>query len=125
MSAFIEHAAVRVNDLEWHIRFFREVLEMTIEKTATAADGTQNVWLKGGIQLTWRPGRSEKSSLDHLGVVTQDLGKVMEKLRQWSSIEYIPDKPVGTWIRLPEGLTLEMFAEKDHSVEKVLAIDKR
>ena len=125
MSSFLEHAAVRVENLDWHIYFFTEILGMTVERTAKAPDGTQNVWLNGGIQLTARQGVIEKSSVDHLGIVTEDLSSVMEKIRCLPAIELIPNKPVGTWVRLPEGLVLELFEQKDQSVERVLAIVKR
>ena len=32
-KSYVEHVAVRVKDIHWHIRFFREVLGMTIRDT--------------------------------------------------------------------------------------------
>ncbi|MCJ7990058.1 hypothetical protein MUB15_13305 [Priestia sp. OVS21] len=31
-KAYLEHSAIRVKDIDWHIRFFKEALNMSIRK---------------------------------------------------------------------------------------------
>jgi hypothetical protein len=49
--SYVEHVAVRVRDIHWHIRFFREALGMEIREIDGSPDDPRQVWLTGGVQL--------------------------------------------------------------------------
>ena len=73
-QSYVEHVAVRVRDIHWHIRFFREALGMTIRAVDGDADNPKQVWTVGGVQLMADPGfAGPEGRLAHLGVMTEDL----------------------------------------------------
>ena len=47
MAAYLEHMALRVKDLEWHIRFFEEVFGMQTRMEMGDAPN-RKIWLDGG-----------------------------------------------------------------------------
>ena len=44
-KSYVEHVAVKVKDIDWHLRFFREVLGMTVREVMGPADRPEK--LKG------------------------------------------------------------------------------
>ena len=54
-KSYVEHVAVRVRDIDWHIRFFREALGMTIREIDGPRDDPRQVWTVGGVQLMADP----------------------------------------------------------------------
>ena len=124
-SSFVEHVAIRVYDMKWYVKFLTEVLGMSVVKTTTGPGDIENVWLNGGIQLISQPDPLDKNIVEHLCIVTENLEAVMQKMDALDQVTRIPNKPIGTWVRLPDGLVLELFEQKDHSVQKVLSIAKR
>ena len=53
--AYLEHAAVFVKDIRWHVRFFREVLGMTLREIDGPADDPRQCWTLGGLQFIAAP----------------------------------------------------------------------
>ena len=47
--SYVEHVAIRVKDIHWHIRFFREVLGMTLREVQGSDDAPKQVWAIGGF----------------------------------------------------------------------------
>jgi len=57
--AYVEHVALRVCDIHWHIRFFREVLGMDMREVDGSPDNPRQYWTLGGLQFIRRlPGRA-------------------------------------------------------------------
>jgi hypothetical protein len=123
-SSFVEHVAILVKDIDWYIDFFTDILGMSIVKTSEESGVIKNVWLNGGIQLTLSENFYENSCIEHLGIVVRNLDATLMKIYSCKNIIQVPDKS-RNWVELPEGLQLEIFQEKDSSVEKVLSIIKR
>jgi catechol 2,3-dioxygenase-like lactoylglutathione lyase family enzyme len=48
-QSYVEHVAIRVKDIHWHIRFFREVLGMTLREVQGSDDAPKQVWAIGGF----------------------------------------------------------------------------
>jgi hypothetical protein len=46
--SYVEHVAIRVKDIHWHIRFFREVLGMTVRDVDGPVDDPRQLWTVGG-----------------------------------------------------------------------------
>ena len=82
MAAYIDHAAYAVRDLDWHRRFFREVLGMEEEKSRVSPEGLALEW---GCETDSRPG----------------------------------------WLRLPEGLWLELFEAREGAISALLDLPRR
>lgn len=118
--AYCEHVAIRVKDLDWHVRFFREVLGMDLR------DGSQaprQVWTVGGVQLIADPHfEGPEGRLAHLGIMVEDLGAALAEARGWGVTE-LPQGP--NWLALPGGLSLELMQATGTAVADALAIDPR
>jgi glyoxylase I family protein len=122
--AYIEHVAVRVKDIQWHVDFFREVLGLGIrdELPATGKIGRQ-VWVLGGIQFISDPDfEGSEGRLAHLGIMVDDYDGVLERAAEWGA-KALPAGP--NWLELPDGLNIEILQSNNGSVEAALAIDPR
>ncbi len=103
----VEHVAVSVADINWHINFFNHVFGMTIIKLKGASENPEIVWLSGGIQLlnTLRP---RPCGVDHLGIVVTDLETVLSMLNDVPGVASVAGKDIN-WKILPEGIILELI----------------
>ena len=54
-NAYLDHAAVTVADIDWTLKFFEDVLGMSVTRRREAEGKLQQVWLDGGIQLVAAP----------------------------------------------------------------------
>jgi catechol 2,3-dioxygenase-like lactoylglutathione lyase family enzyme len=66
--SYVEHVAVRVKDIQWHIRFFREVLGMTVHEVDGSADAPKQIWTIGGGVKELAQGRNWLALPDGLEV---------------------------------------------------------
>ena len=121
--SYVEHVAVRVKDIGWHIRFFREALGMTIREVDGAADDPRQVWTVGGVQLMADPAfEGPEGRLAHLGVMTEDLEAALAAAKVFG----VTELPQGrNWLALPDGLAVEIIQATGNSVAAALAIDPR
>jgi catechol 2,3-dioxygenase-like lactoylglutathione lyase family enzyme len=121
--SYVEHVAVRVKDIGWHVRFFREALGMTIREVDGPADAPRQVWTVGGIQLMADPEfEGPEGRLAHLGIMTEDVEAAIRTAREWG----VTELPQGrNWLKLPDGLAVELIQATGDSVAKALAIDPR
>ncbi len=121
--AYVEHVAVRVRDIHWHIRFFREVLGMTAREYDGPPDDPRQYWSVGGIQLLAAPDFTGREGyLAHIGVMCDDLEAALEAAEAFG----VDALPKGrNWLRLRDGLELELLQASAGSVGLVLAIDPR
>lgn len=108
--SYVEHVAVRVKDIQWHIRFFCEVLGMTVREVDGSADAPKQIWTIGGMQLMSDPGfGGPEGRLAHLGIMCEDL-----------------ELPQGrNWLALPDGLEVELIQASGTSVAEALAVNPR
>lgn len=125
--AYVEHVALRVSDIHWHIRFFREVLGMEMREVAGSPDDPSQYWTVGGIQLMASPGlqttpTNNEGRLAHLGVMVENLDAALLAAGAWG----VSKLPQGfNWIQLPDGLALELIQAAPGSVDQALAVDPR
>jgi glyoxylase I family protein len=122
--AYIEHVAIQVKDIDWHVRFFAEVLGLGIraELPAQAHIGRQ-VWVLGSVQLISDPSfEGPEARLAHLGIMVDDYDGVLERAAAFGA-KALPDGP--NWLELPDGLNIEILQANKGSVEAALAIDPR
>jgi len=122
-KSYVEHVAIRVKDIDWHIRFFRDVLGMTIREVDGPADKPNQVWTIGGVQLMADPGfEGPEGRLAHLGVMTEDLEAALQAAKAWG----VTELPQGrNWLALPDGLAVEVIQARAGSVAAALAVDPR
>ena len=121
-QAYVEHAAIRVRDIEWHIRFFREVLGMGLRDDRRGETPSQ-VWTVGGVQLMADPGfAGPEGRLAHLGIMVEDQAEVLHEAAAWGGTA-LPQGP--NWLALPDGLCIEILQATGTAVADALAIDPR
>lgn len=120
--AYVEHAAIRVRNIEWHIRFFRDVLGMTLRDDRRGQTPSQ-VWTVGGVQLIADPDfEGPEGRLAHLGIMVEDEAEVLREAAAWG-VTALPQGP--NWLRLPDGLCIEILQATGTAVADALAIDPR
>jgi catechol 2,3-dioxygenase-like lactoylglutathione lyase family enzyme len=125
--AYLEHAAIRVKDIQWHIRFFLEVLGMDVREVDGPLDAPNQYWTLGGIQLMSTPDFQAPPSnvsgwLAHLGIMVDNLDAALELAQAWN----VKALPQGhNWLQLPDGLAIELIQASGNSVAEVLAINPR
>lgn len=121
--SYVEHVAIRVRDIHWHIAFFQDVLGMTMREVDGPLDNPRQFWTLGGIQLIADPAfEAPEGRLAHLGIMVEDLDLALSLAAAWN----VRDLPQGKgWIALPDGLELELIQAARESVAAALAIDPR
>ena len=122
-KAYLEHTALRVRDIGWHIRFFRDVLGMVIRDTDGPSEAPRQCWLVGGIQLIATPEFAEpEGRLGHLGVMCEDLEGAITAAVTCGAQATAQGR---NWLRLPDGLLVELLQANGDAVSRALAVDPR
>ena len=126
-KSYVEHVAVRVRDIQWHINFFFEALGMDVREIDGPTDAPHQYWTIGGMQLISTPGFEAAPSVDsgwlaHLGVMVEDLEDALREVHKWD----VKALPQGrNWVQLPDRLALELIQASAGSVARVLAVNPR
>lgn len=125
MRAYLEHVALKVADIDWHIRFFADVLGMAVREEIQAGDGLpRQVWTLGGLQLIAAPDfAGPEGRLAHLGIFVEDQEEALTAATRWG----VTVLPRGrNWLRLPDGLEVEILQqERPGAVAAALAVIPR
>jgi catechol 2,3-dioxygenase-like lactoylglutathione lyase family enzyme len=121
--AYLEHVAFKVKDINWHIRFFREVLGMTLRDVDGAPESPRQVWTLGGLQLMADPDfAGPEGRFAHLGVMCEDVNAAIEAAEGFG-VSHL-DKGAN-WLVLPDGLIVELLPASPGAVQAALAVDPR
>jgi catechol 2,3-dioxygenase-like lactoylglutathione lyase family enzyme len=123
-KAYLEHVALWVRDIHWHIRFFNEVLGMTMREVDGTPEQPRQYWTLGGLQFIASPDfAGPEGRLAHLGVMCEDLEAALAAALAFG----VTEMPQGrNWLRLPDGLAVELMQAKPAScVAAALAINPR
>ena len=123
VKAYVEHVAVRVKDIHWHIKFFDEVLGMDVREIDGPSDDPKQYWTMGGMQLMatqdfHAPPSNDGGWLAHLGVMVDALEAAIKAAE--------PALPQGrNWLQLPDGLAVELIQAAPGTVEQALKVNPR
>ncbi|MEM5298751.1 VOC family protein [Burkholderia sp. JPY481] len=123
-KAYLEHVAIWVTDIHWHIRFFEEVFGMTMREVDGTRDEPRQYWTLGGLQFISDPRyEGPEGRLAHLGVMCEDLEASLDAAQAFG----VSEMPQGrNWLRLPDGLAVELIQAKPATcVAQALAINPR
>src|SRR5690349_13411701 len=123
-KAYLEHVAIWVRDIHWHIRFFHDVLGMTLRQVEGTLDNPTQYWTLGGMQFIARPDFQEpEGRLAHLGVMCENLEAALAAAKAFG----VTELPKGrNWLRLPDGLVVELMqASPASAVAAALAVNPR
>ncbi|MDR0204408.1 MAG: VOC family protein [Delftia acidovorans] len=121
--AYVEHVAIWVDDIHWHIRFFDEVCGMAMREVQGTAKEPLQYWTLGGLQFMARPGHAgPEGRLGHLGVMCEDLEAALAAAQAFG----VTEMPQGrNWLRLPDGLVVEFIQASAGAVAQALAVNPR
>jgi len=112
MYGKLDHAAIKVADLNASLEFFQSVFDMTIVKQAGTAPN-RKVWLAQGIQLNETPvPASGIGILDHIAICTNDMSAVLREVER-RKLPLLPGK--DNWFVLDCGLVIELVAVKSEA----------
>lgn len=123
-KAYVEHVAVWVKDIHWHIRFFHDVFGMTLREVQGSVEAPTQYWNLGGMQfMSAADFDGPEGRLGHLGVMCEDMEAALAAAWTFD----VTEMPQGrNWLRLPDGLAVEFIqASPAASVAQVLAINPR
>lgn len=122
--AYLEHVAIFVKDIHWHIRFFEDVLGMTMREVDGTVDAPRQYWTLGGLQFIHDPNHeAPEGRLAHLGIMCDDLEAALSAAQRYDVTAMTQGR---NWLRLPDGLAVELIQAKPAScVAQALEIDPR
>ena len=117
MASYLEHMALKVSDIEWHVKFFEEVFDMPVRMTLGEAPN-RKIWLHAGIQLNEETDfENIEGRADHLGIMTDNVDAVLEKAYALG----VEELPQGhNWIKLPSGIHIEVIGAKNDVLHEIL-----
>jgi lactoylglutathione lyase len=124
MKAYLEHVALWVKDIHWHIDFFRDVCGMTMREVQGSVETPSQYWTLGGLQFISSPDfAGPEGRLAHLGLMCEDLEATLDAAKRYGVVEM----PQGrNWLRLPDGLAIEFIqAAPAAAVAQALAVNPR
>ena len=123
VASFVDHVAFYVSDVHWHISFFNEVLGLAIREIQGDAENPRQVFFHGGIQLCNDPEfKGPEGRMAHIGFMVEDMDAVLEK----AYARGVTEMPQGhNWIRLPDGLCLEILQAKAGAVDDYCKVQPR
>jgi len=122
-KAYVEHVAIWVRDIHWHIRFFHDVLGMTMREVEGTLDDPKQYWTLGGMQFIAKPDfDGPEGRLGHLGVMCDDLEAALAAAEVFGVTELAQGR---NWLRLPDGLTVELIQASPGAVAQALAVNAR
>jgi predicted enzyme related to lactoylglutathione lyase len=122
--AYVEHVAIWVRDIHWHIRFFHEVFGMTMREVQGSEAEPVQYWTLGGMQFMAQPDHAgPEGRLGHLGVMCEDREAALAAAQRFG----VTEMPQGRhWLRLPDGLAVEFIqASPASAVARILAVNAR
>jgi len=122
-KAYVEHVAIWVADIRWHIKFFQDVFGMTMREVAGTVDDPVQYWTLGGMQFIAKPDHAgPEGRLAHLGVMCEDVEAALAAARAFG----VTEMPQGrNWLRLPDGLAIEFIQSSPGAVAQALAVNPR
>lgn len=117
-----EHIGIEVSDMERSIKWYTEVLGLTLRRRVRTSEVTELAFLPIGdteIELICRSGEyayAREGIVNHLAFTVENVGAVLEHLRQ-HGVELIHEQPVYAerlgsriaFFRGPDGEKLELF----------------
>jgi predicted enzyme related to lactoylglutathione lyase len=122
-KAYVEHVAIWVKDLQWHVKFFAAVFGMTMREVDGPIEDPKQYWMLGGMQFISSPKfQGPEGRLAHLGIMCEDLEGALSAAKAFG----VTEMPQGrNWLRLPDGLAVEFIQASPGTVAQALAVNPR
>lgn len=98
----LHHVAIQTKDIDWYVVFLKKVFRMNIKKETT---GLRKIWFYEGIQINEITSNCvEEGYVNHIAISTDDRDEIIEE-----SVKYGCIQLKENWIRLPDGLCIELI----------------
>jgi len=119
MNSWLEHNAIKVQNMDWYVQFFDDVFGMKVRKIMGQAP-KRKIWLWGGIQLNETiEFHSPEGREEHLGIMTDNVIEVLEKAYAYGVAEL---QEGHNWIQLPDGLHIEVIGGKPDVIQQAISL---
>jgi predicted enzyme related to lactoylglutathione lyase len=119
-GSYLEHAAFKVRDMDWHIRFFSEVFGWKVRKVDGDAVAPRQVWL-GGAQLMADPGfDGTEGRVNHIGIRCADMEAAITAALAHEGVSHL--EKGRHWLVLPEGFIVELLPASPRAVATALMV---
>lgn len=123
-KAYVEHVAIRVRDIAWHIDFFAKVFGMTVRMMDGDAQAPKQVWTVGGIQLIADPGLTDPvDCFGHIGVMADDAKSLIDAALAHGGVTH--QERGRHWLVLPDGIVVEILQASPGAVAEAYAVNPR
>ena len=124
-KAYVEHVAIRVRDIGWHIEFFAKVFGMTVFLVDGDKEKPKQVWTVGGIQLIADPAMSDPvGCFGHIGVMAENAPAIIDAALAYGGVSH--EARGRHWLILPDGIVVEVLqASPPAAVIEALAVNAR
>ena len=107
VHAYVDHCAIPVKDVEWHVAFFRVACGMNVREQRGPEENPEQVWMNGGIQLNKTSELPSKGGAFHIGIMAEDAQDVLQKSYSFDGVRNYDNRE--GWIVLPEGTIVEVI----------------
>jgi predicted enzyme related to lactoylglutathione lyase len=122
-KAYVEHVAIWVKDIHWHINFFKEVLNMEMRQVDGDLSKPSQYWTLGGMQFISKPDFIEpEGRLGHIGIMCEDMQTAINAAHKFGVQEMSQG---ANWLKLPDGLVIELLQAAPGTVEQALSVNPR
>ncbi len=125
-KSYLEHVALKVKDIRWHIQFFTEALGFDIREVSGNPENPEQIWI-GGIQLTSAPDFKnydhEEERIWHIGIFTKDLEAALNEVYLYGEVSEMPQG--RNWFMIPDGIMIELSQASSGEIQKYLEIKPR
>ncbi len=123
-KAYVEHVAIRVRDIAWHIEFFAKVFGMTVFLVDGAKETPKQVWTLGGIQLIGDPMMTDPvGCFGHIGVMAENAAAIIDAALAYGGVTH--EARGRHWLVLPDGIVVEVLQASEGAVSQALAVNAR
>lgn len=108
-KSYLEHTAVYVKDIHWHLRFFEQALGMPLRNLQGDKDDPVQAWTIGGVQLVADKNfQGPEGRMAHLGIRTENLQEALDEVYKFEGVKQMPGRE-RNWFTLPDGLAIELM----------------
>ena len=128
MAAHLHHVHIFASDLDVSVAWYRDMLDGEVIYDGEFA-GTRNVFMRigaGRLHLYEQPPRGlDKNAVHHVGILSDDLGALVARLRAAGYAKRGKIRDFGWWryfmCAAPDGVLLELFEVDSASLPHDLA----
>lgn len=103
----LDHVAIRVEDLDFYVRFFERVFNMEVSALEGDPERPSQLWIQGAIQLISDPDHMRtEGRLAHIAIRVTDVQSALYRAKEFGAVVH---EKGPNWICLPDGAVFELL----------------